>query len=73
MFGIQPVVARNRLRASVVAAVGIPHAPQGQGEGAIQPLNLAGWCKGGHYSLLAAGQSLAMVFLVVHAKDGISK
>lgn len=40
----------------MVAAVGIPHAPQGQGAGAIQPLNLAGWCKGGHHSPLAAGQ-----------------
>lgn len=68
--GILPVVGCNRLCASRIAALGILHASPGQGQGEIQPLNLAGWCKGEHCSLLAARQGLAVVFLVVHAGMG---
>lgn len=62
---IQPVVAHNRALSQHGYSSGYSPAPQGQGEGAIHPLNLAGWC-----SLLAFVQSLAIVFLVVHTRTG---
>lgn len=67
---IQPVVAHNRALSQHGYSSGYSPAPQGQGEGAIHPLNLAGWCKEGHCSLLAFVQSLAIVFLVVHTRTG---
>lgn len=65
VVGILPVVSCNRLCASRIAALGILYSPLGQGEEEIHLLNLAGWCKGEHCSLLAARQGLVMVFLVV--------